>query len=174
MCISESLFLGLSHILRERTDLLYHMSDVLDHSQYFYSSCHQIAFFKATERHPPPPCRSALSRQFSVASFAKLRVLNCLHSPGLHCSSCNIVRFFCDLGACNMVTATIEPTDRFSLKLIRIFRLQTAPQICTVCFPTISTMVMQMSEVGATLVQDASKIHGTTVMYCAQRRRKSM
>jgi hypothetical protein len=32
---------------------------------------------------PPPPRCAALSHQYSVASFATLRVLSCLHSPGL-------------------------------------------------------------------------------------------
>jgi hypothetical protein len=59
----------------------------------------------------PPPFRAYLSQQYSVASFAALRVLTCLHSPGLYCSCCNIVRFCCDLEACNLVTATtVEST----------------------------------------------------------------
>jgi hypothetical protein len=49
-----------------------------------------------------------LSQQYSVASFAALRVLSCLHSPGLRCSCCNVVRCCCDLQSFNLVTATIE------------------------------------------------------------------
>jgi hypothetical protein len=59
-----------------------------------YSSRQQIACSKATEgRHPPPPYHAALSHQYSGASFATLLVLSCLHSPGLGCSCCNVVRF---------------------------------------------------------------------------------
>jgi hypothetical protein len=43
----------------------------------------------------------APSHRYSVASFATLRVMSCLHSPGLLCSCCNVVRFCCDLEACN-------------------------------------------------------------------------
>jgi hypothetical protein len=46
-----------------------------------------------------PPHRAAISQQYSVASFVMLRVLSCLHSPGLRCS--------CDLEVWNFVTATI-------------------------------------------------------------------
>jgi hypothetical protein len=64
-----------------------------------------IACFKATEGlHPPLTPR--LCHQHS---FATLLVLSCLHSLGLRCSCCNVVRFFCDLEACNLVTATIIP-----------------------------------------------------------------
>jgi hypothetical protein len=70
------------------------------------SSSHQIACFMATEwLHPL--YRAALSQQHGVASFAALRVASCLHSPGLHCSCCNIVRFYCDLETCNFVAAII-------------------------------------------------------------------
>jgi hypothetical protein len=37
-----------------------------------------------------------------------LRVLSCLHLPGLRCLCCNVVRFCCDLEACNLVMATIQ------------------------------------------------------------------
>jgi hypothetical protein len=69
-----------------------------------YLNPHQIASFKTTEGlHPPPPpgYLTALSQEYSVASFATLRVLS------LGCSSCNVVRFCCDLEACNLVMATI-------------------------------------------------------------------
>jgi hypothetical protein len=56
---------------------------------------------------PPPPWRAALSQQYNVASFDTLRVLSCLHSPGLRCSCCNVAWLYCDLEACNLVTATI-------------------------------------------------------------------
>jgi hypothetical protein len=49
---------------------------------------------------------AALSQQYSVASFATLLGLSCLHSSGLHCSCCNVVRFCCVLEACNLVTTT--------------------------------------------------------------------
>jgi hypothetical protein len=74
-----------------------------------YSSCHQIACFKAMEGlHPPPPSRyrAALSQQYSVASFVTLRILNCLHWSGLRCSCCNVVWFGCDLEAYNLLTAS--------------------------------------------------------------------
>jgi hypothetical protein len=70
-----------------------------------YNSRHQIACFKATEGLHPLYC-AALSQQYSVVSFATLRVLSCLYSPGL-CSCCNVVRFCCDSEACNLVTAIL-------------------------------------------------------------------
>jgi hypothetical protein len=69
-----------------------------------YSSRHQISCFKATEG-LRPPYRTTLSQQYSVVSFATMLVLGCLHSPGLRCSCCNVVRFCCDLEAYNLVTA---------------------------------------------------------------------
>jgi hypothetical protein len=66
-----------------------------------YSSRQQIACFKATEG-LHSPYRAALCHQYSVASFATLRVLGCLHSPGLRCSCCNVARFFCDPEACDV------------------------------------------------------------------------
>jgi hypothetical protein len=73
-----------------------------------HSSRHQIACFKAMEGlKPPPPYRVSLSHQYSVASFATLKVLSCLHSTGFLCSCCNVVRFWYDLEACNLVTATL-------------------------------------------------------------------
>jgi hypothetical protein len=73
-----------------------------------HSSRHQIACFKATEGvHPSPFPAAALRHKYSVGSFATLRVLSCLHSPGLRCSCWNIVRFCCDLEACNLLTATV-------------------------------------------------------------------
>jgi hypothetical protein len=50
--------------------------------------------------------RAALSCQYNVVSFATLRVLSCLHSPGLCCSCCNASRFCCNLEPCNLMTAT--------------------------------------------------------------------
>jgi hypothetical protein len=75
-----------------------------------YRSRHQIACIKATEE-LHTPYRAALSHEYSVASFATLQILSCLHSPGLRCSCCNIVQFCCTLEACNFVTATI--TEHF-------------------------------------------------------------
>jgi hypothetical protein len=49
-----------------------------------------------------------MSHQYSVAGFATVRVLSCLHSPGLHFSCWDVVRFYCDLEACNLVTADVE------------------------------------------------------------------
>jgi hypothetical protein len=71
-----------------------------------YSSHHQTACFKVTEG-LHSPYRAALSQQYSVARFAKLRVLSCLHSPGLRRSCSNVVRICCDLEACDLVTAAI-------------------------------------------------------------------
>jgi hypothetical protein len=83
---------------------------VVGFSVSLYSSRHQIAFFKATEElyHP---YRAALCQPYSVASFATVRVLNCLHSPGLSCSCCNGVRFCCGLEACNLEMVTIPPPE---------------------------------------------------------------
>jgi hypothetical protein len=64
---------------------------------------HKIARFKATEGLHHPPNRAAHRQEYSDAT---LRVLSCLHSPELRCSCCNVVRFFCDLELCNLVTAT--------------------------------------------------------------------
>jgi hypothetical protein len=63
--------------------------------------------------HPPSPTlyRVAPSQKYSVASFVMLRVLSCHHPPGLRCSWCNVVRFCCDLQACNLVTAAIGKSD---------------------------------------------------------------
>jgi hypothetical protein len=72
-----------------------------------YSSRHQIVCSKATEGLPPPIYLTALSRHYSVASFATLQVLSCIHSPGLRCSCCNVVRFCCDHEARNFMTATV-------------------------------------------------------------------
>jgi hypothetical protein len=51
---------------------------------------------------PPPLYRAARSQQHSAASLAALRVMSCLHSW----APPNVVRSFCDLEACNLVTAT--------------------------------------------------------------------
>jgi hypothetical protein len=75
----------------------------------YYSSRHHIGCFKATEG-LSLPYPLALSQQDSVDSFATMRVLRCLHSPGLRCSCCNVVRFCCDLEACNLVTTTAAPS----------------------------------------------------------------
>jgi hypothetical protein len=69
------------------------------------SMCHQISCFKAMGGLNPPPYRAALSQQYSVASFATLRVASYFHSPGLRRSCCNVVRFRCALQACSLVTA---------------------------------------------------------------------
>jgi hypothetical protein len=56
--------------------------------------------------------RAFPSHQYSVASYATLRVLNSLHSPGPSRSCCNVVRLYCGLEACNLVTTVIE-SDAF-------------------------------------------------------------
>jgi hypothetical protein len=65
---------------------------------------------------PPPPYRAALSHQNSIASFATLQVLSCLHSLGLRCSCCNVVRFCCDLEACNLVTTFVQYSGNRSVQ----------------------------------------------------------
>jgi hypothetical protein len=96
-----------------------------------YSRRHQIPCFKATEG-LHPPYRAAVSHKYSVSSFATLRVLSCLHSPGFRCSCCDVVRFFCDLEACNLVTATIVRTSRLALTrfsgILKLYDL--FPQFC--------------------------------------------
>jgi hypothetical protein len=57
------------------------------------SSRYQISCFKATEGFHSP-YRAVLSHQNSIASFATLLVLSCIHSPRLHCSCCNVARLF--------------------------------------------------------------------------------
>jgi hypothetical protein len=49
-----------------------------------------------------------LCHRYSVASFTALLVMSCHYSPELRCSCCNVVRFYCNLEACNLVTATIH------------------------------------------------------------------
>jgi hypothetical protein len=68
---------------------------------------------------PPPPYQAALSHQYSVASFATLRALICLHSPGLHCSCCNVVRYCCDLKA----LALAEPISAKQIQRLLVCRL---------------------------------------------------
>jgi hypothetical protein len=46
---------------------------------------------------PPLPYRAVLNHQCSVASFATLRVLSCLHSPGLRCSFATLYDFYLTL-----------------------------------------------------------------------------
>jgi hypothetical protein len=87
-----------------------------------FCSYHQIA--ASRPRKDSTPYRAALSRQYSVPSFATLLVLSCLHSPGLRCSCCNVVWFFCDLEAwCNLVTATTATTGTNIAYLITSVRL---------------------------------------------------
>jgi hypothetical protein len=62
------------------------------------SSRHQITCFKVTEG-LRRAYRAAPYHQYSVAA---LRVLGRLHSPALCCSCFNVVRFLCDLKACNL------------------------------------------------------------------------
>jgi hypothetical protein len=75
------------------------------------SSRHQIACFKATEgihnhaQHNTPH-HAGPSRQYKVANSATPRLLSCLHSPGLGCSCYNVVRYFSDREAWNLLTAT--------------------------------------------------------------------
>jgi hypothetical protein len=92
------------------TDLLKHLTKcklyVTIHCklQLHYSSRQQISCFKVTEG-LQPPYSAAPNHQYSVASFARVLVLSCLHSSGLRCSRCNVIRFCCDPEACNLVTA---------------------------------------------------------------------
>jgi hypothetical protein len=69
------------------------------HIGYYYSSRHQIAFFKAAEGHHPPPPYSAAARQRAAScELSSLAWVRCL--------CCNIVRLCCGLEACDLVTAT--------------------------------------------------------------------
>jgi hypothetical protein len=52
---------------------------------------------------PPPPLTARLCHNYSVASFATLRVASCLYLPGLCSSCCNTVRSFSDQEACNFM-----------------------------------------------------------------------
>jgi hypothetical protein len=76
------------------------------HCRLCYSSRHQTACFKVTEG-LHPPYRAALSQHYSVASFATLLILSCLHSHSLRYSCRNVVRFCCDLETYNFMTATV-------------------------------------------------------------------
>jgi hypothetical protein len=87
---------------RQYRSYFVHLHIIIYYSVIYYTGRHHIACFNATEG-LHPPYRAALSQQYSVASFATMQVLNCLRSPGLHCSCCNVVRFFHDLEACNSV-----------------------------------------------------------------------
>jgi hypothetical protein len=82
--------------------------------QIIHNTCsnhRKTSCFMATEGlHSPShttPYHMAKSHQYRVASFAALRILSSRYSPGLCCSCCNVVRFSCDLEACNLVTATV-------------------------------------------------------------------
>jgi hypothetical protein len=68
----------------------------------------------------PQPYRAALDQRYSVASFATLQVLSCLHLPGLCCLCCNLVRVCCDLKACSLVTATT--VDEICIMYLNYFR----------------------------------------------------
>jgi hypothetical protein len=72
-----------------------------------YSDHHQIACHKAMERLHPPYHGSKSTVQCCYNTFAMLRVLSCVHSPGLCCSCFSVVRFCCDREACNLVMVTI-------------------------------------------------------------------
>jgi hypothetical protein len=65
---------------------------------------------KDSKTTPLTPYRAALSHQYSVASFATLRVLSYDYLTGLQCSCCNVVWFCCGLEAYNLVTAGIIRT----------------------------------------------------------------
>jgi hypothetical protein len=94
---------------------------------------HNIACFKATEglQTSPSPYRAAGSHQYSVARFATLQLLSCLHSPGLRCLCCKLVRFCCALETWNFVTAVYnhwiisrsKPEIEPSPEIFRIFVL---------------------------------------------------
>lgn len=55
-----------------------------------YNISQKDACFKATEG-LQPLYRTAPNGQHSVANFARLRVLRCLHSLALRCLCCNII-----------------------------------------------------------------------------------
>jgi hypothetical protein len=48
-----------------------------------------------------------VNQTYNIASFATLLLPSCIHSPGLRCSCYNVTRFYCNLEACNLVTAAI-------------------------------------------------------------------
>jgi hypothetical protein len=79
------------------------------------SNCHQITCFKATEE-LHTPYRADPNQEYSVDIFATLLVLSCLYSSGLRSSCCNVVRFCCDLEACNLGTATIRHKSVYDYK----------------------------------------------------------
>jgi hypothetical protein len=85
-----------------------------------YSNSHQIACLKATEGLHTPPYRAGLSHQYSIASFATLRVACCLHSPGLRCSCllrCTIWLWHWNMQFGNGYLASgsqVRPTDNFN------------------------------------------------------------
>jgi hypothetical protein len=72
----------------------------------YYRSRHQIACFKATEGlHSSLPRGSKSPVQRCQLCYTAGS--SCIHSPALRCSCCNVIRFCCDLEACNLVTAAI-------------------------------------------------------------------
>jgi hypothetical protein len=66
-----------------------------------------------TKLHASPPYRSALGLQYSVATFAAMQVLSCLHSPGLRCSRYNVIQVCCHLEAHIFVTIIRTSTVYF-------------------------------------------------------------
>jgi hypothetical protein len=80
-----------------------------------------ISPYCVLQRHLHPPFHTDLGHQNSVASSPTLRILSCLYSPVLCCSSCNVAQFLSDHEACNLVTATTIGTfqQRTNARLIR-------------------------------------------------------
>jgi hypothetical protein len=106
-----------------QTNVHFDCNSAVPHTEHIYSkracafhcSRHNIACFKATERlHPPTAWPQVTSNTSLLVRFATLLVLSCLHSPGLRCSCCNVVRFCCDLATCRLVTATFAPSSLHS------------------------------------------------------------
>jgi hypothetical protein len=49
-----------------------------------YNSCHQIQGHRRTSHSSPRPYSTAVSHQYTIATFATLQVLSCIHSPRVH------------------------------------------------------------------------------------------
>jgi hypothetical protein len=81
-------------------------NSICEETNYTVVGRHQTARFKDMEM-LRPAYRAAASQEYSVASFATVRVASCLHSHEIRCSCFNGVQFSCDLATGNLVTATI-------------------------------------------------------------------
>jgi hypothetical protein len=63
-----------------------------------------------------PRYYTALSQQYSIASFVTPQVLSCLHSPVLHCLCCMLYNFVVTLNMQFDMAAVID-TFQFFIKL---------------------------------------------------------